>query len=68
MCGPKKDEIIKLDVIEDDNGSYWGFYDGEISMIWPSLIQLEMCFPYGLKTAEDCGKGKHIKLKIEKAQ
>ena len=67
LCGVDKKDVVKLIVTEDENGEYWGWNEkGKISMIWPSLIQLEMCFAYGLEAAEKTGRGKRTRLKISK--
>ena len=65
MCGNKKN-IVKLLVVEDVNGDYYGWLsNGVVSLIWPNLICLEMCFPGGLVVAESSGKGKRIRLSIK---
>lgn len=46
---------------------YWGFKnEGEdhFEMIRPSVILLKMCFPYGLKAAEEKGDGKAYRLLV----
>jgi len=69
MCGEKK-EIVSVSVQEDENGEYFGWKtikDGEevISLIWPSFICLDICFPYGVKQAIEAGRGVAVKLSIE---
>jgi len=42
-----------------------GYYDFErksMSMIYPQYFLLNMCFPAGLKIAEDRGEGKTYRL------
>lgn len=68
MCGIKQSDIVKLQVTEDENGQYFGWLEGdEISMVWPNLAALKMCFAYGIEEEEKKGKGKRIRLKIEAA-
>ena len=67
MCGCNNP--IKIIVTEDLNGKYWGwldYKDNKISMIYPSLQALDMCFTYGIKAAEKAEKGKRVKLRIDK--
>lgn len=50
---------------------YWGWFDSEqnrfvSTMIWPSYLQLGMCFTYGMKAEEDRGRGKGYRLEIIK--
>ena len=64
MCGSNK-AVVKLLVVEDVNGEYHGWLsNGVVSLIWSSLICLEMCFPGGITMAESFGKGKRIRLSI----
>ena len=70
-------EILSLrlgiieDEVEDDDSAYWGWKrKGEegISMIYPWKGAFEMCFPYGPKIEEEHGKGKIVRLKIERVR
>lgn len=63
MCGS---EPVPVWVEEDAEGDYygWKYADGHISMIWPSMIQLQMCFPYGMQVAIDNKDGVDVRLKI----
>ncbi len=66
MCGDQP--IIPIQVTEDENGEYWGWKqadDNKICMIWPSFVQLQICFPYGIDAAEKHGEGKRVKLHIQ---
>ena len=54
--------------VDGDAGHvYWGWRepDGTYAMIWPSEMQVEMCFPYGSKVEEDRGAGTKVQLTIE---
>ena len=67
LSSPKK--IFKIDVREakeDEETPYVGWLDseGNIDFIFPNLTLLEVCFPYGTKAEERCGKGKIIRVKI----
>lgn len=64
MCGPS--EVAPVLVAEDADGAYWGwrYPDGRVSMIWRSLDLLDMCFPYGYRTAEECGQGRAVRLSV----
>lgn len=54
---------------EDAPSSYWGWLDtkdpSRYTMVWPSEIQLEMCFPYGSEVSEKKGFGRKVNLVIE---
>lgn len=46
---------------------YWGWYDnseGKFTLIFQNWLSLNICFPYGIKGAEDCGKGKAYRLEL----
>jgi hypothetical protein len=51
-----------------EDSVYWGWEDietpGKFSMIWPSLVQLSICFPYGWKGSEESGKGRRVALHV----
>ena len=36
----------------------------ELSMVWPSQVQSDMCFPYGWKAEEDKDRGLRVRLEI----
>lgn len=68
MCS--KEKIRKINVREAKDGEdtvYVGWLDseGNIDFIFPNLILLEVCFPYGSKTEEKLGRGKVIRVKID---
>jgi len=71
-----KGEIFKVEVREikeGEKGEYWGWIEsgdtnpeetGEITMIWPSKIQSDMCFSYGPKKSEEAGHGRQVNLVV----
>ena len=63
-----EEPIVPVLLTEDENGHYYGWMEtGEDKpcMIWPSRIQRDTCFAYGMQAAIDHGKGQPIKLKVE---
>ena len=67
MRGGEK-PVVAVRLIEDAEGPYHGWLKtGEDTpcMIWPSAIQLEMCFPYGMAAAIGKGGGQPIRLRCE---
>lgn len=66
MCGGR-DLLVQVLVKESDTGNYFGWIDKGESvpcMIWPSKIQLNMCFGEGISNAIKNGKGKPVQLEI----
>lgn len=67
------DPIVSVRVREwtegDPPSSYFGWLavdePDHYMFIWPSEGQLDMCFPYGPKAEERCGKGRKVNLIIE---
>lgn len=58
---------IKIDVMIDDNGYYYGWLDlsdNSISMIYPHELIVKMCFPYGVDHDVKMGIGKIVRLSI----
>lgn len=77
MCGGTNKNIILVEVNESDcikDETYVGFvhldkedqssYD-TIGLIYPTFFMVDMCFPYGVKSAIELGRGKIINLKIK---
>jgi hypothetical protein len=72
MCS--KDPVVEVEATEQKGGGYWGWLENpeywgrkekrEFCMVWPRLLQLEICFTYGLKTAEEAGQGRRVELAI----
>jgi len=70
MCTNTSEKIFKIDVREaknDEQTPYVGWLDSEdnISFIFPNLVLLEVCFPYGTKPEIICGRGRIVKVIIE---
>ena len=68
-CCISDEEIIKVLVELDDNGEYWGWQDlgdNEPHMIWPSEMQLNMCFGSGYQYRVDRKDGRAVRLNITK--
>ena len=45
----------------------WGWWDNKdekFTMVWPSRVQLEVCFPYGYKIEEKRGKGHFLRVYV----
>lgn len=65
--------IVKVSVRErvatDPPSNYWGWLDAmaphHYIFVWPSEVQLDMCFPYGPKVEEDRGRGRKVNLVVE---
>jgi hypothetical protein len=54
-------------VTEDPEGDYWSWWEVEkekFTLTWPSKVQLEMCFPYGMAVAEKWGQSKGMRVSI----
>jgi tRNA nucleotidyltransferase/poly(A) polymerase len=79
LFGASPDEIITVTFkISDDQVrdkrkgvDYWGWYstkekynEGFGMMIYPSYIQLQVCFPYGIEEHEKFGDGKAYRIEI----
>ena len=76
IYGSKLSEIIKVKVeISEDQSppeyvpnqpDYWAWVEkGKISsLIWSQWFLLNMCFSYGLKSAEEAGEGKAYRVNI----
>lgn len=46
---------------------YWGWLEsdtGVVSMIYPSFVQFQICFPYGIEVAEKRKEGIRCYLKL----
>lgn len=63
MCGDEPVHRAKARVAEEgEEPTHYGWLenDGDLSMIWPSRVQVEMCFPYGYEAHEKAGEGKLV--------
>lgn len=82
IYGVKEEDLrtVKLEVIPDVNldnrketsdPDYWGYWNFEtkrLSLIYPSFIQFQVCFPYGPKAEEERNRGKCLNLRIVDVQ
>lgn len=54
--------VLVSEGIEEQNGiQYWAWWnekDQVFEMVYPSKGVVNMCFPYGAKAEEECGRGK----------
>lgn len=54
---------------EGEEPTLFGWWDYErVSMVWPSRVQFEMCFPYGSKVEVAAGAGRPIQLVVTKIE
>ena len=61
--------VIPVKLIEDPEGDFYGWLETDSDtpcMIWGTKIQFEMCFPYGVQSEVDLGRGKPIRLRCER--
>jgi len=68
MCGVDEKDIVKVQVTESKQGDYYGWWnkkDQVISMIYPDIELVEMCFAYGTEIEEVEGRGLLLRLKVE---
>lgn len=64
--------IVRVSVRErlptDPPSDYWGWLDAKepdrYIFVWPSEMQLDMCFPYGPKAEENRGHGRKMNLMV----
>lgn len=65
--------IVKVSVRErlptDPPSNYWGWLSTDFpehyQLVWPSEIQLDICFFSGPKVAEERGRGRKVNLMVE---
>lgn len=68
FCGYAPEDVHEVELREaadDEETPYWGWEDaddGSWGMIWPSKVQLQMCFTYGMEAAITAGKGRPVRL------
>ena len=59
---------VAVRLTEDLDGAYHGWMETGSDvpcMIWPSSVQLGMCFAYGMQVEVDKGRGVPIRLRCE---
>lgn len=79
IYGKQEKDIIQVEVSIHENqekvppnsknmeADYWGWWDEtqkRFSLIWPQYFLLNMCFPYGIKAAEESNQGKAYRLNV----
>ena len=68
-CGPIVQVRIRERLETDPPSNYWGWIDAEkpdrYCFVWPSETQLNICFPYGVASAEEYGRGRKVNLVVE---
>jgi hypothetical protein len=68
VCGYAPEDVHEVELRkakDDEETPYWGWEDtenGKWSMIWPTKVQFEMCFAYGLAAAIKSGRGRPVRL------
>ena len=76
VCGP--DPVFHVQVTLDPEGPYYGWlYSddpangsnvGHVSMIFAHRMLVEICFPYGTAVEEKRGRGKIVRLRVERLE
>lgn len=69
------DPIVPVRIRErteaDPPSGYWGWLPADdpsaYCFVWPSEVQLNMCFPYGPEAEEARGRGRKVNLIVEEA-
>ena len=67
-----EDQSIPAPNGEYKKADYWGWFENEdeilslTNMVYPQYFLLNMCFPYGIKSSEEHGKGKAYRLEVVK--
>lgn len=68
MCSVAADEVVRVRLVPDDEGTHWCWHDyenDEYSMVWPSFVQLDMCFTYGIEVEEKKNRGLRTRVRVE---
>lgn len=67
--------IVEVEATEvagsDPTATHWGWIktgDSEPIMIWPTLTQFTMCFPYGPHIEAEHGKGRIVRLAVARVE
>ncbi len=68
-CSPKGPVHIVTVTVDEERGDQfaWLKTNGEISMIWPKRMLLDMCFTYGMEAEEKRGRGRCVRVSVTKA-
>jgi hypothetical protein len=70
MCGDCF-PIDRVRLTTDPVGSFWAWWDAgraAHSMVFPHQLLVEICFPYGSKAEEDRGRGKLVRVRVERIE
>ena len=72
LCVAPRDahEVILVRIVEDPEGTMWAWRETDPSggiyhYIYPSLMQISICFPCGLEAEEKSGRGKSVRVRID---
>jgi hypothetical protein len=71
MCGFEEEDIIKVKVREatkeekPTHYAWWDNKENEFEFIFPSWLQVDMCFPYGSKIEVETGTGNILGIVVE---
>lgn len=61
-------EILHVNVVEDDAGTHFGWWDEgrqRIDFVYQHEILRDMCFPYGPEAEEERGRGRRIRVRTD---
>lgn len=67
-AGATDEEIVPVRISLSEEGPLFGWMPKDRdypSMIYPSMIHVTMCFPYGVEAAVRAGQGRVVRLKAE---
>lgn len=67
-CGNPKSAVRHVRISPDEKGLYWAWWDkaeGQLMFFYPELWMVSGCFPYGVRTAEEIGQGKAMRVRVE---
>ena len=71
MCGDEEIHEVNVREVKDgEKPTHWCWQDTgreDFSMIFPRMILLEVCFPYGVEAATKAGKGRVCEVIVEPA-
>lgn len=65
------DPIHRVRITTDADGSFWSWWNAEKSrhdFTWSHRDGVEICFPYGSKAEEDRGRGKVVRVRVERIE
>ena len=62
-------EICRVEIYEDENGEFWGYWDfelGRFQYLHNLVSGIQIGLAYHINTYEELGKGKLMKVSIKK--